>query len=44
MIFVLAVFTLLSGIAGGIWQLRRVKKAKIRGERSELEYAQSRRR
>jgi len=38
LIFFLAVFTLLAGAGAGAWQLRRVRKAKERGERSDIEY------
>jgi len=37
LIFFLAVFTLIAGIGAGAWQLRRVRLAKERGERSEIE-------
>lgn len=33
-IFILAMITMLSAIAVGVWQLHRVKKAKERGENS----------
>lgn len=36
-IFLLAVFTLIAGIGAGAWQLRRARRAKESGERSEIE-------
>ena len=35
-IFLLCLFTLIAFIGGGLWQLRRVRKAKERGERTDL--------